>query len=245
MTRLEYLYLPFDESKGYFLSQKFGENPGDYPAANGHNGIDWGMFAYQPIYAAREGLVIRADYNPEGFGRCVVIQHYDSQGNKAGRTLYGHLRRIMISLGDHVEDHQLIGKSGGDKEDTYRGFSDGAHLHLSYMSDYTTLLVPGSGKWNNLDPWNYLRSWDLPDGRMLTPLYLAEITGIYKTYVRAAPDQGAATYGRDSDYMTMDEQVIVYQEIDGWCRISPHLNRWVNGRYVKRLRGFFDVQQPA
>jgi len=45
----------------FHISQRFGENPNIYPATNGHNGIDFGLPEGNPVMAAADGVVTRAE----------------------------------------------------------------------------------------------------------------------------------------------------------------------------------------
>lgn len=72
------------------------------------------------LIAAMDGRVIianKAGYGG-GYGLYVVLQH--SNGSK---TLYGHMSRVDVSVGDQVKQGQRIGLSGNT------GRSTGPHLH--------------------------------------------------------------------------------------------------------------------
>lgn len=87
-----------------------------------HNGIDiatsW-FTAMPPIWAAAEGRVIRAGWDYTGYGINVVIDH----GN-GWSTLYAHLSRLNVSVGQRVRQGQQIGVMGNT------GRSTGPHLHF-------------------------------------------------------------------------------------------------------------------
>ncbi len=53
-----------------------------------------------------------------GFGNCIILKH----GN-GFETLYGHLSKILVSPGQHIEIGQQIGNIGST------GRSTGPHLH--------------------------------------------------------------------------------------------------------------------
>lgn len=83
-----------------------------------HGGIDIGGLMGQPIWAAKEGVVIMARVNG-GYGNTIVIDH----GNGLS-TLYGHQSSFEINEGDYVETGQHIGNVGST------GLSTGPHLHF-------------------------------------------------------------------------------------------------------------------
>lgn len=82
-----------------------------------HTGIDIPKAKGTPVYATGNGTVIRKGYN-SGYGNFVEIEH-------AGgfRTLYAHLSKTMVNVGDSVNIAQQIGCVGST------GISTGSHLH--------------------------------------------------------------------------------------------------------------------
>lgn len=85
-----------------------------------HLGIDIADNVGAPIYAADGGIVIRAGWWLGGFGNAVKIDH----GN-GYTTMYAHMSRIMVSVGDRVEKGQQIGEVGST------GNSTGPHTHFA------------------------------------------------------------------------------------------------------------------
>lgn len=83
-----------------------------------HGGLDIGGRMGQPIWAAKEGVVILAGWNG-GYGNTIIIDH----GNGYA-TLYGHQSALMVNNGDYVETGQHIGNVGST------GLSTGPHLHF-------------------------------------------------------------------------------------------------------------------
>ncbi len=95
-----------------------------------HNGIDYGMPVGTPILAAASGRIFAVGCNGRfQYGKYIVIQHRDNFF-----TLYGHLSRQLVSVGERVERGELIGYSGNT------GFSTGPHLHLGV---YQTMALRG------------------------------------------------------------------------------------------------------
>lgn len=83
-----------------------------------HGGLDIGGRMGQPIWAAKEGVVILAGWNG-GYGNTIIIDH----GNGYA-SLYGHQSALMVNKGDYVETGQHIGNVGST------GLSTGPHLHF-------------------------------------------------------------------------------------------------------------------
>jgi len=83
-----------------------------------HEGIDLGAAYGTPIAAAAAGDVIYAGWEG-GYGNLGVIDH---GGGLA--TAYGHQSRIAVSVGQQVDQGQIIGYVGST------GHSTGPHLHF-------------------------------------------------------------------------------------------------------------------
>lgn len=82
-----------------------------------HTGIDIPKVKGTPVYATGNGVIVRKSYG-SGYGNFVEIQH-------AGdfQTLYAHLSKTMVNVGDSVNIAQQIGCVGNT------GVSTGSHLH--------------------------------------------------------------------------------------------------------------------
>jgi len=86
-----------------------------------HLGYDLAQTANTPVKAANSGKVIYAD-RLGLYGNCVIIDHgYSLQ------SLYGHMSRITVKVGDTVSKEQQIGISGAT------GMAFGDHVHFSMM----------------------------------------------------------------------------------------------------------------
>ena len=82
-----------------------------------HWGLDLAAPLGTPIYAAADGVVIRAG-SASGFGNAVYIQ--DAEGNV---HIYGHMRYYDVDAGDIVHAGDEIAQVGNE------GYSTGPHLH--------------------------------------------------------------------------------------------------------------------
>ncbi len=98
-----------------------------------HTGVDVDAAYGAPVIAAGPGKVIWAGYGlysgiyateDDPYGIAVAIKHdFGYEGNNL-YTVYGHLARVDVVRGQHVETGQQLGLVG----DT--GFTTGPHLHL-------------------------------------------------------------------------------------------------------------------
>jgi|GEM_PF-1738617 len=84
------------------------------------NAVDFGAPVGTPVVASAAGTVLiakRSGYNG-GYGNYIVINHADSS-----QTLYAHLSKVTVSVGDTVAQGEGIALSGNS------GRSTGPHLH--------------------------------------------------------------------------------------------------------------------
>jgi len=102
------------------LTQGFGANPAYY-GPGGHNGIDIANTIGTPVVAADAGTVTYAGWHG-GLGNAVIIDH----GN-GFRTEYGHASSVSVSVGQRVQQGQLIMLIGST------GNSTGPHCHFSVV----------------------------------------------------------------------------------------------------------------
>lgn len=90
-----------------------------------HKGIDIANKAAPSILAADSGKVVVAGWTDGyGYGNRVVIDH----GN-GYRTLYGHLSRVSVVVGQNVARGNVIGQMGST------GRSTGIHLHFEVIKN--------------------------------------------------------------------------------------------------------------
>ncbi len=88
-----------------------------------HNGVDLDGNTGDRVRAARSGEVILAGERG-GFGNTIVIYH-----GLGYSTLYGHLSRVEVSVGQNVASGDRIGAVGST------GWSTGPHLHFELRID--------------------------------------------------------------------------------------------------------------
>jgi murein DD-endopeptidase MepM/ murein hydrolase activator NlpD len=83
-----------------------------------HYGIDVDLNVGDDVLASFEGIVRIAKYDPT-YGRVVVIRHQNGL-----ETLYAHLSKFKVEVGDYVQAGDLIALGGNS------GRSTGPHLHF-------------------------------------------------------------------------------------------------------------------
>jgi murein DD-endopeptidase MepM/ murein hydrolase activator NlpD len=101
------------------ITSRFGsrENPFDGSGIETHKGLDIKGPMGSPVKAMAKGEVEFAGLRG-GFGNCIMLKH----GN-GFETLYGHLSKILVRVGEQIDIGQQIGNIGST------GRSTGPHLH--------------------------------------------------------------------------------------------------------------------
>ncbi len=104
---------------GGVLTSSFGSREAPTAGAStNHQGTDWATPVGTAVVASCGGTVTRAGW-ASGYGYVVYIQH------EGGReTRYAHLSRVLVSVGQQVEQGERIALSGNT------GRSTGPHLHF-------------------------------------------------------------------------------------------------------------------
>ena len=87
-----------------------------------HNAIDIAGRIGDPIVAAKEGVVVTAEWKG-AYGNMVVVGHSDMM------TVYAHCSDLLVKSGDKVEAGQVIAKIGST------GKSTGPHLHFEVLKN--------------------------------------------------------------------------------------------------------------
>jgi len=154
---LTMLNMPVDTSPFVVFTQKnaarattnvaVGPVPADWPYGSGrftwptygwlsqgyrfdHRAVDVAAPQGTPVTAADRGVVLRAGWNNQGYGRFVIIDHKIDYV-----TLYAHLDRVLVEEGEIVGQGQVIGTVGST------GNSTGPHLHFE-IRDFGRLTNP-------------------------------------------------------------------------------------------------------
>ncbi len=104
--------------KGYFVKAWSGIMTQDFHDT--YRARDFGMPIGSKVGASAGGRVIAAQTGwSGGYGNVIIIQHPNG-----AQTLYAHLSKILVTVGETVEQRQTIGLSGST------GRSTGPHLHF-------------------------------------------------------------------------------------------------------------------
>lgn len=85
-----------------------------------HNGIDYGAPMGTPVRVVGDGVVEYAGWR-NGYGNIIEVRHAGDR-----MTVYAHLSRIDVKVGQHVEQGQHIGAVGAT------GWATGPHLHFEF-----------------------------------------------------------------------------------------------------------------
>lgn len=110
-----------------YISCHFGEPDGWTGAP--HGGMDFAAGYGTPIYAAADGVVVKAGYH-NSWGNYVKIYHGVVDGNQI-YTLYAHCSSLGVSAGQTVTQGQTIAAVGST------GDSTGNHLHFEVYVNST------------------------------------------------------------------------------------------------------------
>ncbi len=111
-------YTPSIRPTAGYISSGFGWRVSPFTGMREfHKGIDVVARPGTPVVATADGVVIFAG-RFGGYGNTVIISH-----RNGFRTLYAHLRKIVVKRGQRVRRGQVIGTVGST------GLSTGPHLH--------------------------------------------------------------------------------------------------------------------
>lgn len=131
------------------ITQGFGDTAVDYSrfGLKGHNGVDYAGKLGDPVLAAADGRVEKIAYDPNGYGNYIVLRH------EGATTLYAHLKRDMVRIGDRVRAGDQIGEMGYSGNVVPRG-PEGTHLHFGLRP---ALCNEKDGYGGYVDPIEYIR----------------------------------------------------------------------------------------
>ncbi|CCH52710.1 Peptidase M23 [Fibrisoma limi BUZ 3] len=105
-----YWSAPLNEGK---LTSNFGFRWGRW-----HTGADLDLETGDPVYASFDGIVRVVGWDGGGYGRYVLVRHYNGL-----ETLYGHMSKQTVEVGQLVKAGDQLGLGGST------GRSSGPHLH--------------------------------------------------------------------------------------------------------------------
>ena len=101
------------------ISSWFGYRPDPFTGVRRfHGGLDLAVPQGTPVKAAMDGRIADVGYN-QMFGNYVIINH-----ERGLQTLYGHLSRQDVHVGQAIAQGQILGLSGNT------GYSTAPHLHF-------------------------------------------------------------------------------------------------------------------
>ncbi|MBX3498099.1 MAG: M23 family metallopeptidase [Alphaproteobacteria bacterium] len=121
-----------------------------YSMMKGHNALDLMATRWQPVYAAREGVVSEVETEASrGLG--VAITH-DFGPEGRFKTRYWHFAAIDVHLGETVSTGQLIGYADST------GYSTGDHLHFEVkpLNPDGSNMYQANGFFGATDPTPYM-----------------------------------------------------------------------------------------
>ncbi len=104
---------PLDETK---VTSHFGSRHYRW-----HYGTDIKLNTGDSVRTVFDGIVRIKKYDPSGYGYYVLVRHKNGL-----ETLYGHLSKQMVEVGDEVKAGEVIGLGGST------GRSSGPHLHFEF-----------------------------------------------------------------------------------------------------------------
>lgn len=128
---------------GFPISAGFGAI--DHVHKTPHTGVDVAMPIGTELHAIADGVITKVDaVGTTTLGRMVRVKLEDGTD-----VIYGHLSRVNVKVGDHVDAGELVGFSGNT------GRSTGPHVHIQMVADGA-----------NIDPVAYVEAAPKPHGIM-------------------------------------------------------------------------------
>jgi murein DD-endopeptidase MepM/ murein hydrolase activator NlpD len=134
-----------------------------------HKGIDYRGMTGDKIIATADGVVEYAGFHQSsGFGNMILIDHMFGF-----RTLYGHLKKVLVKNGDVVKKGQVIALMGNT------GLSTGPHLHYEISFIQRALNPAPFVEWN-------LKNYD-SIFKQVRQVPWGSLASRATTYIQAAP----------------------------------------------------------
>ena len=140
---------PLDEGK---MTSNFGYRWGRW-----HTGTDLDLNTGEPIYVAFDGVVRVVGWDGNGYGRYVLVRHYNGL-----ETLYGHMSKQTVETGQLVKAGDQLGLGGST------GRSSGPHLHFETRFEG--------------NPFSPLTIYSFPENTIISDHFL--LTGSVWDYLR-------------------------------------------------------------
>jgi murein DD-endopeptidase MepM/ murein hydrolase activator NlpD len=120
-----------------------------YKTPEFHPGMDFAAPEGTEIHATGDGIIARADDMAQGYGNHVVINH-----GYGYETLYGHMTKFVVHVGQQVKRGQLIGYVGST------GLSTAPHVHYEVHKN-GDIVNPINFYYNDLTPEQYQKLIEL------------------------------------------------------------------------------------
>ena len=114
-----------------------------YKTPEFHPGMDFSAPQGTEIFATGDGTVERADASAQGYGNHIVINH-----GYGYETLYGHMSKMAVKVGQLIKRGQLIGYVGST------GLSTAPHVHYEVQKN-GQIVNPINYYYNDLTPEQY------------------------------------------------------------------------------------------
>lgn len=125
----------------------FKGNFGEKRSYGSHPGTDIPIPSGTPVKAPLSGKVVSVKSDQPPCGGTIDIEYTDGLWSR-----FCHMKQIKVQEGDFVNRGDVVGLSGGGKNDYGRGRSTGPHLHF-------TLKKNG----RNVDPADFMEKFDVED----------------------------------------------------------------------------------
>lgn len=222
----------FPTSPTLRVTQRWGNVvPSMYPPPTyRHMGVDIGGGVGSPIFAAADGVVATVNLTgAHGYGRHVIIQHEGGSFD----TLYAHLHKVSVQVGQLVVGGDQIGEMGGQPgdDDPIDGASSGSHLHFE-------VILPNQPQSDFVKTWAGYTVDPLP---FLTlrcfgePRLIGKVVAPSGVRVRSKMDKSALQIGELASASTCS--IVAIQDVGGnqWAQLWSLRPEYAAVRYSGEL----------
>lgn len=118
------------------ISSPFGPRNIGGRASRNHKGIDLSYPSGTQITSPLDGVIEKANPRAGNCGGIITINHGTFNGKNV-KTKYCHVKRLDVEKGQQVKKGDIVGLSGGGKNDVGRGNAMGAHIHFEVWENGT------------------------------------------------------------------------------------------------------------